>query len=350
MGSIWLRRWIVCGWLAMAVWAGMVINATAADLAAAAGDEESARTSADVLPGATTTYVQELLGLLQGRIGLAVGPRFDALDWSISGAYGGEPINVRSELEWTEVFSWQLQLSGRLQAGRHLYGRGQVAYAAIQSGTVRDSDYRGPNRTNEYSRSISDTNDDQLWDVVAGFGYPFRFKQERLLIAPLLGISFHKQNFRITNGRQIIEGGGSNFDGLNSTYRALWWGPWLGCDVHYTLARRGDRPPPMEWTLGLMYHFRTDFSAEADWNLREAFRQPRSFEQSADGQGVTVEAEWLLYLARHLRGSLQVRYTQWSTDSGTDTLFLKDGTSHTTRLNEVSRQAYAVMVGLTYRF
>ncbi|MCJ8500954.1 hypothetical protein [Desulfatitalea alkaliphila] len=350
MGSIWLRRLIVCGWLAVAVWAGMVINGTAADVFAEAGDDGTAQTSVEVLSGATRTNVQNVLGHLQGSIGLAAGLRFDSLDWSISGAYGGEPVNVRSELEWTEVFSYQLQLSGRLRAGRHLYCRGHFAYAAIQSGMVTDSDYRGPIRTNVYSRSISATNDDQLWDVVAGLGYPFHFVQERLLVAPLLGFSVHKQNFRITNGRQLIAGGGSNFDGLNSTYKALWWGPWVGCDLHYTLMATGDRPPPMEWTLMLMYHFRTDFSAEATWNLRDEFRQPRSFEQSADGHGFTVQAEWLLHLTRYLRGSLQMRFTRWSTDAGTDTLFLKDGTTHTTRLNEVSRQAYEVMIGLAYRF
>lgn len=350
MGYSCVRTWAWYG-LLVVVWASLGV-AAAADPRFA--DDpivvESVDRSVEAHSGATRAYFQNFIGNVRGNLALSAGLRFDALDWSIGGAFSGEQINVRSELEWTQVLSYQVQLSGQAQVGRHLYGRGHVAYAAIQSGTVRDSDYRGNDRTDLYSCSVSDTNDDQLWDVLAGVGYPFHFSDQRLLIAPLIGYSAHKQNFRITNGTQTINQPVPLDSRLDSTYRALWQGFWVGCDIRYALPAPVNQAAPMEWSLGLIYHFRTDFSAEATWNLREDFRQPKSFEQKADGHGVTIQAEWLLRITRQLKGALLVQFTDWSTDAGTDTLYLANGSTVAMRLNPVSWRSYSVMLGLTYSF
>jgi hypothetical protein len=358
MGHVqpWVLRWCGALFVVMTVWVGA---AMAADSAGSAynGDGGTVRQPP---PAGKQAFYQKLSEHLEATLALSAGLRFDQLDWSIAGNAAGTNPNIRSELEWSDVFSHQVALGGRARVGRHFYARAHVGYAAIQSGTVRDSDYDGDGRSLEFSRSVSDTNDDHLWDVVAGAGYPFTFQQGRLILAPLLGISIHKQNFRITNGWQVISEEplrsgppppvGPLDSRLNSTYQALWWGPWIGCDVRYRMAAPDDQAPPMEWGLGLAYHFWTDFSAEATWNLREDLNQPKSFDQEADGHGLSIHAEWLIRVTRHLNASLLANYTRWSTDPGSDTFYFADGRVYSTRLNRVEWQSHSVMIGIAYHF
>lgn len=336
-------------------WCGLLLMVMMAGCGAAMAAENPAATMEASASAGVYPIKQFLSTLVDATLALSVGLRFDAFDWSIAGTPAGTHPNIRSELEWSQVLSHQVALSGRARVGRHFYCRGQINYAAIQSGTVRDSDYDGDNRTQEFSRSISDTNDDRLWDVVAGVGYPFTFYQGRLLLAPMVGLSVHKQNFRITNGFQVISERpppdvGPFAGRLNSTYQALWWGPWVGGDVRYRLPAPPDQAPPMEWGLALMYHFRTDFSAEANWNLRPDLRQPVSFDQEADAHGLSLHAEWLLRVTRHFHLCLLVNYTRWTTDPGTDTFYYADGRTYTTRLNRVTWTSHEVMLGIAYRF
>ncbi len=294
-------------------------------------------------------------------LSLAAGPRFDSLSWNTAGTDAGTDPNILSELEWSGVLSYQISGSGYLLADRYFYGRGQINYAWIQSGTVRDSDYGADNRAQEYSRSISETNGDQLWDVDAGGGYPFTFIQKRLILAPLLGFSVHRQNLRITNGQQVISetpppGYGTPPDvgplrsDLNSMYSARWFSLWTGFDVRYQMAAPPSEAPPMEWSLSLAYHFWADYSAEADWNLRGDLEHPVSFRHDADAQGVSLQAQWLLRLSYRWALNLDLNYCHWTSDPGVSTVYpVQPYPIQTTRLNEVTWQSHSVMIGATCR-
>jgi hypothetical protein len=311
--------------------------------------------------GGTQALYQKETSQIQLALSLAAGLRFDQLAWSTAGTIAGTNPNILSELEWSGVMSHQLSGSGYLILDRYFYGRGQLNYAWIQSGTVRDSDYGADNRAWEFSRSISETNGDQLWDVVVGGGYPFMFEQKRLLIAPLLGASLHKQNLRITNGQQVIsETPPPGFDSppevgplsseLNSMYSASWSSFWTGCDLRYQMAARPNQSPPMAWGLSLAYHFWADYSAEADWNLRGDLAHPVSFRHDADAQGVSLQGEWLLGVSRRWNLRLEANYTRWASDPGVSTVYpVPPYPTQTTRLNEVTWESHSVMVGATCR-
>ena len=285
---------------------------------------------------------------------LDVGVRFDRLRWSIAG-YGLSP-NILSELAWSDVFSHQLTLGGRTRISPHFYGRGHVSFAWIQSGNVQDSDYLGDNRTQEFSRSVCETNGDHLWDVVAGVGYPFSFSNRRLFIAPMAGFSIHRQIFRITDGQQIISEPPSQTrigpldSRLNSLFSTMWQNVWIGCDLRYNTASSFKLPPPMAWELSLKYYVFADYSAEADWNLRSDLAHPVSFEHEARGQGISVQFLWMIYLSRHIDMNFTINYIRLKADDGTDKVYAADGRQITTRLNEVLWQSNSVMVGIAYRF
>lgn len=307
------------------------------------------------------TIYEKLGQYLTATVALSAAVRLDQLRWNIAGNMDGTPPNILSELDWSDILSHQLSLSGHGTVMDTIYLRGHLNYAWVQSGTVRDSDYAGDNRTDEWSQSISTTNGDELWDLVAGAGYPFRFQNRRFVVAPMVGFSVHKQNLRITRGRQTVSGTpppgvdppppvGPFASPLNSLYEAKWTGLWTGCDLRYQLAPMPGGEPPMTWRLSLAYHFLGDYSAEADWNLRVDLQHPVSFEHDADSNGISLEADWCIRLASNLTINFAFNYIRWSADNGTHRVYVNDGTIQTTRINEIIWESHSISGGIAYRF
>jgi len=131
--------------------------------------------------------------------------------------------------------------------------------------------------------------------------------------------------------------------GLASTYETEWAGPWMGLDLFVPVSEKITLSAVFE------YHW-SDYEAEANWNLRRDFAHPRSFVHDAEGNGVvlSVGAEYAFQDRWSL--ILKANYQKWSTDPGTDRLYFADGTISDTRLNEVNWEAFAVVIGVTYRF
>ncbi len=286
---------------------------------------------------------------------LTTGLRNDSLDWSIAGTSNGTDPNVLSELDWSDVDSFQVTLANRSRFFRHIYCRTAFSYSGIQDGTVRDSDYDGDSQTMEWSRSISESKGDEMWDFSTAGGYAFILLNDRLLVAPLMGLSYHKQNMRITNGNQVLSERspapaiGSLSSQLNSTYFARWVGPWIGVDLRYLTEKRGPDYLTMAFGLSVELHY-ADYYGEGNWNLRSDLGHPKSFEHDADGYGICISGEWLITLAEHWDLAFNANYQHWTTGSGTDRKFLVSGESSVTRLNEVNWTSSSFMVGANYHF
>ena len=279
--------------------------------------------------------------------------RIEELRWSIAGNSAGTNPNIRSELIWSDVHSQQLSLNGRAMLLRYAYLRSDLNYAWVQNGKVHDSDYNRNHRQGVYSRSLSQASGDQLWDLSLAAGYPFLLIKNRMVVAPLLGYSYHVQNLRITNGTQIItwpEGPElGKLQGLDSTYRTRWMGPWLGCDVRYRFDGSQAIDPPMELGLALELHW-ADYDAEANWNLRSDLDHPTSFEHEARAMGCTIACEWLIQLATQWDLSVRFAYQRWETSHGINRVHFNSGSTATQRLNEVKWTARSFMLGATYHF
>ena len=305
------------------------------------------------------SFFKGIFNHLETEFILAAGFRSDRLDWSIA----GNNTNVLSELAWSDVDSYQLSLSNRSRYKRHLYLRGHLNYAWIQNGRVRDSDYGLDDRMGEYSRSVSDTNGDELWDVNVGGGYAFYFQEDRLMVAPMVGFSYSKQNFRITNGTQVISADNPNSgnpadnpppvgplsDLLNSTYFARWMGPWIGCDVRYRLKQWPFKALPGELGLAMEFHW-ADYYGEGNWNLRGDLAHPKSFEHETTGYGLRLAGDAVVQLSDRWALTVMAEYQTWTSDAGTDRIFSVDNGVFTTQLNEVNWDTVSIMLGALCRF
>ncbi|UCH20237.1 MAG: hypothetical protein JSU83_17000 [Deltaproteobacteria bacterium] len=281
-----------------------------------------------------------------------IGYRIDDFDWSIAGpappAFGGNYVNVLSELTWSDLEIFQLELGFEKTFPNKITLKGSVAYGLIFDGENQDSDYAGNNRTLEFSRSNNSADGGDTWDGSIGLGYYFPFLSDTFRITPLIGYSFHIQNLSITDGFQTIPPVGP-FPGLNSTYETLWYGPWGGLEMKVRKYKKNGASLAHEIIFGIEYHW-VEYDAEANWNLRTDFAHPVSFEHEADGYGVVFSAGFNYFF--HTQWSLDFsgKYQKWKTDLGIDRVFFADGTQAETPLNEVDWKSFSIMVGVSCRF
>jgi hypothetical protein len=290
------------------------------------------------------------------ELGINTGVRKDRLDWTIAGNLAGSNPNILSELTWDDLDIFQVGVGGRLITGidRHagFYLRGHVNYGWILDGHGRDSDYRRDNRNDEFSRSSFATSDDDVFDASIGAGVQWRYRQQRVLLALLGGLSYHEQNLRMTDGVQIVDrispspelGPFPEWLQLNSTYAAQWLGPWAGLDVELHL-------PPRCSVLGSLEYHWASYRAKADWNLRPEFAHPVSFRHEADTAAaivVTVAGRYLF--TRNWALDLTLAYQRWRAKNGIDLTFFADGGTGATKLNEVNWRSHAATAGVSYIF
>jgi len=275
---------------------------------------------------------------------LGIGYRRADLDWNIGGGILGP--NIISELTWSDLEIIELRGKLTFDLDNDSYLEASLAYGWINDGENQDSDYKGDNRTLEYSRSNNDGDGDDVLDLAAGWGprllYPNAATGRTLRVIPLIGLSYHEQNLRITDGFQTIPPLGP-FPGLNSTYDTEWWGPWFGIDLQQG-AGEG-------FTMFGRYQFHlAEYYAAANWNLRDDFAHPKSFEHEADGTGHVVSIGALYQLRQHFSLRADLRYETWSTDPGTTRFFLADGRVGVQPLNEVNWESWAINLGVEHRF
>lgn len=283
---------------------------------------------------------------------LELGYRVDSLDWNIAGDSSGANPNILSELSWTHLRISQARIKLDSHTG-DLHLLGSAAYGQINSGDNQDSDYDFDDRLDEFSRSNNRGGGDVM-DVNIGVGRLFEANAENGrngYVMPMAGFSMHQQNLKMTDGYQTISTDGrtpplGTLAGLDSSYDAQWLSGWVGVRFMENDVQRG-----LRISFDMVYHW-VDYDAEANWNLREDFEHPKSFEHDARGHGLIFSLNGVSRLSTHWDWTFGLDYGTWSADDGVDTVYLvRDGMRQIvqTRLNEVNWESFAVNLGLALR-
>ena len=337
-----------CLQAALLVIIGSAVNVLAANTSVNAASENTAVQTFNFRPEVKMVF--------------SAGYRRDDLNWNIAGDSSGNNPNVLSELTWNDVESYQAKFMGSLAIPNIIALRGYADYAWIFDGKNQDSDYLGDDRTYEFSRSNNNADDGDLWDASLGIGYPFRWGRSLIsTITPLAGYSHHEQNLKMTDGYQtisipvvtstskVIPPPVGPFSGLNSSYDTQWKGPWVGIDLAFAAAEINSFAQRFETYFSYEYHW-ADYHAQADWNLRDNFRHPKSFEHNADGTGWIIDGGLNFILIHRIALNFNFDYQNWRAKDGTDKVYLTNGTTAKTRLNEVNWSSYYLGLGLEVRF
>ncbi|MBU0729224.1 MAG: hypothetical protein KKE17_04500 [Proteobacteria bacterium] len=280
---------------------------------------------------------------------LETGYRVDQLDWNhASDRTGNTTPNIRSELTWEDIESYQLRAAGRIthKMGRLPFSatyRGYISSGLIVDGMNQDSDYNGNDRAQEFSRSNNSSDDGSVFDTQFGLGFTFRPSPKRFHISPLFGWSYHEQNLTMTDGDQTIPATGS-FSGLDSSYNSQWYGLWTGAEIEFMPINK------LALTGSLELHS-VKYYAEANWNLRNDLKHPNSFEHNADeGSGIVLNLGGKYIFGKKWSLNLALNYSKWQMENGTHTFHMSSGANVTYRLNEVNWESFSSMVGVKYRF
>jgi len=284
---------------------------------------------------------------LSGELSVSISQRNDNLNWNIAGS----TVNVLSELKWENMSIAQFQVSGDIHLDNDRRVRAKLGYGAVNSGTNQDSDYNGNNRTQEFSRSISKAGGDVL-DASIGLGKKLHLRElskgKSLYVTPLVGLSIHQQNLTMTDGDQIISTAPSTvplgpFPGLASSYDARWMGPWLGAEALIETE--------LGWSMKANVEFHlVDYSASANWNLRADLAHPVSFKHAATGTGFVMSLGASYPVNKNWKMDFTMERQNWSTQSGSDQVFLADGTVGYTQLNAVNWDSTAYHFGIIRKF
>lgn len=288
------------------------------------------------------------LFIKRADIDFSTGLRNDDLDWNKAGDIDGKNPTVLSELKWSDLEIWQLGLDSKFEISRNDYDSlgffmgFKFDYGQIFNGKNTDSDYLGDNRTNQFSRITSNSDDGDVLDISLFFGPNLTFNNPRYSIVPLIGYSYHEQNLTLTDAYIETPPIGS-YPGLDSRYETEWKGPWLGVFFESLIGET------LKVSSQIEYHW-ADYSAVADWNLREDLQHPRSFDHQADGSGVLLDLNIDYLLFKNWQIGLQGTYQDWETDAGTERVYLRDGTVLCTRLNEVNWDSVSIGLKLIYSF
>lgn len=285
---------------------------------------------------------------------LGGGYRTDELRWSIAGSLQGGSPTVLSELSWSNLRIVQLKLANRTVIRDRIFFRGHLDYGTVLSGSNRDSDYAGDNRTREFSRSLNGVDGKRVWDGSAGIGPRFAFLESALVVSPLIGYMVSEQDLNIVDGYQAWTAPPATTPlgpiiGLDSRYQTRWEGFWLGLDLCFSIPGEIGPFSAIEVILSGEVH-RFDYNATAGWNLRQDFSQPVSFTHHASGNGLAAGVLILLAWERNWGINLGMNLKKLRADAGVDQVYYADGTIRSTRLNEVRWRTFTIEAGVSYQF
>ena len=293
------------------------------------------------------------LGPKKIEVEMGYGYRQDSFDWNIAGDLQGDNPNVLSELKWEDLLIHEARLGLQAELKNAFVLKGSISYGVIVSGDNRDSDYAADNRNLEFSRSINDADKGHTLDGQLGVGYRFQFISESISVVPLAGYSYHRQYLTMTDGYQEITWPGGPplgpFNGLDSSYDAEWQGPWIGLEMTLDADKFTKTFSPVSFYAAWEYHW-ADYYAEADWNLRDDFMHPKSFEHEADGSGMVASLGVCIRLNDRWLVTLGYETEEWSTERGVDRVFLENNSTIKTRLNEVNWHSDVIHFGCSVRF
>ncbi len=282
------------------------------------------------------------------------GYQLDQLDWNISGSIDGlGSPNILSELRWGNLDVFYAGVGGKLLLDNTLYIRGQLARGSITSGENQDSDYCNDNRTGEFSRSNNQSRG-YLDNSMFGVGVLFDGLLSRnIFLIPQIGFSRYRQYFTIFDGQQtasetcpslgVNQKPAGMLDGLDSSYEALWEGQWIGVELWWELNAKH------ALLYNVEYH-QVDYTAKAQWNLRQDFAQPVSFRHSGNGIGSLFSLTWEYWMTPYQIVFVEAQYQAWNVTNGLDTVYFSNGQKASTRLNEVNRYSNRISVGLEFLF
>ncbi|MBC9913050.1 hypothetical protein [Chitinophaga varians] len=261
-------------------------------------------------------------------VGLMTGYHQENFQWSVAGNIHGENPDIYSELIWRNIGGPCVAGHLHWNPWRRLVLAADFDYAFITQGRVSDMDYLGNHRTvNSYEGHFA-AHEGNVQAYHFHIGYPILHTHLVELI-PSVGYSIQLQKL------YMLDPG----VGLNSTYATNWNGVSARLAAVFRLSAKWQLTN--EFTAAQL-----TFHATANWNLVKTFQHPLSFEDKANGVGITDRISIDYRLSHHLMLHTGFGYTYQQTGKGVDRLYLANGAMPVTQFNGATRKAMQFTAGV----
>lgn len=274
----------------------------------------SSYTICSTLPSCFSPAIQE------ATLEVGSGFRVDHFNWNVAGEKIGHHKffpNILSELKWDELRMWTVDGKLVVVTCNDVYLRADGTFGSIYHGTVRDSDFYCDDRSGIFSQSRSNAGKGRVFDVSGAIGYQYVWVHGALVIIPLAGYSHDAQHLHMFDGDQEIccdrDSGEllpiGRIHRLNSTYKASWFGPWIGMNLGWNVNRC------FSIFAEYQYHW-PRYRGTGEWNLREDL--PDGFHHRARGKGHVIEGNATYEFCDGWTFGVDCKYQIFRTYKGTD--------------------------------
>jgi hypothetical protein len=230
---------------------------------------------------------------------------------------GSAGINVASELSWRGANSIITQVTGDLVVKRFIMSL-SVGHGGINSGTLLDQDWDGPNRTMLTSATSSRLEDGSIWIVsvtpgVRLFEWSMPDNPIRGGYDLMVGFQFWREQYAAFGGTDVLNGGPPLPDVRSLKQTNTWQNMRIGMRTIFPafsfLALKGS----------IFYIPFNSYRNEDIHDLRTDLRKDPSFLTTATGgNGVQVEGSVMVRLWRGL--TAEAGYAYWDIRSGSGTI------------------------------
>ncbi|WP_075883030.1 autotransporter outer membrane beta-barrel domain-containing protein [Candidatus Protochlamydia sp. W-9] len=196
-----------------------------------------------------------------GQLTFEVGYRHDDISWNQK-APSYNP-NYKLHRKFKDLDIVQIGLKGRTMLGYNFYGRASVNWGWIVDGDYKRtfSTYKSPVIAGFGSEDfvVTDTRRDVIdenfvYDLSIGVGYPFYFSDCTLALSPVVGYALDSQHISVEQGGLGFDSTGAvnpnTYGSYTHKFNSRWYGPFVGVDFNY-------RPYGETWNLyaEVEYHF-----------------------------------------------------------------------------------------------
>lgn len=190
---------------------------------------------------------------------IGLGYRQDSILWKMED-HGEVNPRVESDLHFKDLEIVVLGARFKGMLGCNIYTRTSFDYGWVVDGSMREElqivnrhgtshfDHNGVFTDGRYTKAVvhnRESGNSYVWDFNIAFGMPYQCGCEGLQIAPMLGFSYDRQQIKVHNRERIFANLDHHFASIETgehtdkkcksrnTYKASWWGPWLGFDLSY---------------------------------------------------------------------------------------------------------------------
>lgn len=282
----------------------------------------------------------------QNRFDVTLSPKIgyghSDIGYSIAGNEQGTNPNILSELKWADLRAIQygLDLYGNLQ-NRFVF-KAQYMRINVFDGAVSDIDYADDNRRGIFSEQYLSSHNGFGSHVNAQVGY-------KLIDRPILSVSFllgvdhlHQRAYLLNHkGDNIDNNPLGYFEGLHSYYSTNWKSIGINLWTEYRRYRRLS----IRLDVGA---YKSTYHAYGNWNLIPYFAHPKSY--THEGKGIRMIGNLMISykLSRKFHLNFGYMYSYATVNNGIDRLYLTDGSTNITRLNEVRQSSHYTYTGFAY--